>query len=239
MISLFENLKNIMSLDDWILESLVNFKELREDMKFVEITKDEAEEFIMGDDFNNGKDLDVANHKEFNEMIFCTSPSSEFYKIMYKDKLFGIFAYRNLNKPATNKDRLEPYHYPFIKSLINIINTANEEEINIDNTTWIVLLQFSKKLKTELDINPLAGIKVFYEKMTEKLKQEGIKTILAFGKDANRAEQYIKAGKFKRITNDKDDLIERCRKAGHFAGLARNIANMLGDNLYNGVYKFI
>ena len=65
-----------------------------------------------------------------------------------------------------------------ISSLFNSSNLLSEYDYTFDNifkdSAYIILWQLSSKEKRELDINPIALIKVFYEKLEQKLKKEHI-----------------------------------------------------------------
>lgn len=92
-----------------------------------------------------------------------------------------------------------------ITSLFNSSKLLSEYDYTFDNivkdSAYIILWQLSSKEKKELDINPIALVKVFYEKLEQKLKKEHIKVIGAHGKNEKMKKSYIKVGGFEDYSN--------------------------------------
>ena len=99
---------------------------------------------------------------------------------------------------------------PIYKSLkdnynFNVIDKTDYEKsdstrsfaINIlSKSAYIGLWQISPEAKKKIDINQIALIKVFFEKLLAILKSEHVTYIMAHGKDAHRTKGYVKVGGF-------------------------------------------
>ena len=64
-------------------------------------------------------------------------------------------------------------------------------------TGFVALWQLSKDAKKKLDINQIALLRIFFQKLIELIKNSGAKYIMAQGKDDHVTNAYIKLGGFK------------------------------------------
>lgn len=82
----------------------------------------------------------------------------------------------------------------------------------MDVTGFVVIWQLSKDAKKKIDVNQIALLKIFFQKLTELIKNTGAKYIMAQGKDEHVTKAYIKLGGFhsteelfKKYTGDYDE----------------------------------
>lgn len=83
----------MISLFEYILESLVNANELNKNLKFVESTKKEVYSILDTDDYKHGEVIgfnsDDLSGKSNNELFL--EKETTFYKIQYQENVIGIF----------------------------------------------------------------------------------------------------------------------------------------------------
>lgn len=124
------------------------------------------------------------------------------YKILYEDKLVGVFSLmlpKSLNK--LQDDSYEDYILfgqtliPIYKSLkdnynFNVIDKTDYENYDtrrdfvnniLSKSAYIGLWQISPEAKKKIDINQIALIKVFFEKLLAILKSEHVTYIIYYG----------------------------------------------------------
>ena len=65
-------------------------------------------------------------------------------------------------------------------------------------TGFVVIWQLSKDAKKKIDVNQVSLLKIFFQKLTELIKNTGAKYIMAQGKDEHVTNAYIKLGGFNR-----------------------------------------
>lgn len=77
-------------------------------------------------------------------------------------------------------------------------NEANDELIDriMSITGFVVIWQLSKDAKKKIDVNQIALLKIFFQKLTKLIKNTGAKYIMAQGKDEHVTNAYIKLGGF-------------------------------------------
>ena len=63
-------------------------------------------------------------------------------------------------------------------------------------TGFVALWQLSNKAKKKIDVNQVSLVKIFFQKLTELIKNTGAKYIIAQGKDEHVTRAYIKLGGF-------------------------------------------
>ncbi len=100
---------NISNLYDYILESLINSKELNDDMKFVECSFDDIKKIIDTDDYEHGKVFNMSSMNEIDELAF--SEISTYYTINYKDNIIGLFGYYKCGDSKSNSVEGRKYNY--------------------------------------------------------------------------------------------------------------------------------
>lgn len=211
------------SLIQYLFEALVNRPELEKNLKFEKTTPDEVLDILDTDEYNHFEDLigEKISKNYFREHIFLFETCTP-YKILYEDKLVGIFSIMLPKKLGTLRDdSYEEYVIfaqtlmPIYKSLkdnynFNVIDKTDYEKfdsardftINIlSKSAYIGLWQISPEAKKKIDINQIALIKVFFEKLLSILKSEHVTYVMAHGKDAHRAKGYVKVGGFTNPTD--------------------------------------
>ena len=206
------------SFIQYLFEALVNRPELEKNLKFEKTTPDEILDILDTDEYNHFEDLfgEKVSRNEFKESIFLFDKCTP-YKILYEDKLVGVFSImlpKSLIK--LQDDNWDDYMLfgqtlvPIYKSLkdnynFNVIDKADYEEYDdrrnfvnniLSKTAYIGLWQISLDAKKKIDINQIALVKVFFEKLLAILKSEHVTYVMAHGKDAHRAKGYVKVGGF-------------------------------------------
>ena len=206
------------SLIQYLFEALVNRPELEKNLKFEKTTPDEILDILDTDEYNHFADLvGEKMHKiEFRESAFLFDRCTP-YKILYEDKLVGVFSImlpKSLSK--LQDDSYDDYIefaqtlIPIYKSLndnynFNIIDKIDYEKYDtrrdfvnnlLSKSAYIGLWQISSDAKKKIDINQIALIKVFFEKLLAILKSEHVTYIMAHGKDAHRTKGYVAVAGF-------------------------------------------
>ena len=206
------------SLIQYLFEALVNRPELKKNLKFEKTTSDEILDILDTDEYNHFVDLvgEKMSKNEFKESIFLFEKCTP-YKILYEDKLVGVFSImlpKSLSK--LQDDSYNNYVLfaqtlgPIYKALkdnynFNIINKVDYEKYDyrrdfvnniLSKSAYIGIWQISPEAKRKIDINQIALIKVFFEKLLAILKSEHVTYIMAHGKDVHRTKGYVKVGGF-------------------------------------------
>ena len=212
------------SLIQYLFEALVNRPELEKNLKFEKTTPDEILDILDTDEYNHFEDLvgEKMSKNEFRESIFLFDRCTP-YTILYEDKLVGIFSIM-LPKTlvALRDDSYEDYAFfgqtlqPFYKAYFrynynfNVIEKTDYEKSDyirdfvhnvLSKSAYIGIWQISPEAKRKIDINQVALIKVFFEKLLNILKSEHVTYIMAHGKDAHRAKGYVNVGGFSNPTD--------------------------------------
>ena len=206
------------SLIQYLFEALINRPELEKNLKFEKTTPDEVLDILDTDEYNHFADLveEKVSKNYFREHIFLFDKCTP-YKILYEDKLVGVFSIM-LPKTlvALRDDSYDDYAvfgqtlHPIYKALkdnynFNVIDKADYEKYDyrrdfvnnlLSKSAYIGLWQISSDAKRKIDINQIALIKVFFEKLLAILKSEHVTYIMAHGKDAHRAKGYVNVGGF-------------------------------------------
>ena len=211
------------SLIQYLFEALVNRPELEKNLKFEKTTPDEVLDILDTDEYNHFADLveEKVSKNYFREHIFLFDKCTP-YKILYEDKLVGVFSIM-LPKTlvALRDDSYDDYAvfgqtlHPIYKALkdnynFNVIEKTDYEKSEyirdfvrniVSKSAYIGLWQISPEAKKKIDINQIALIKVFFEKLLAILKSEHVTYVMAHGKDAHRAKGYVKVGGFTNPTD--------------------------------------
>ena len=210
MKTLLECIENI-SLYDFIIESQIEIKDLRNKMHFVEIRTREAREIIDTDEYKHATELG------FDDAEGLYIPGTGFintkhYKITYDDNILGLIGYSNfrmLRSYDSDKDGIELCSVltDALNAAIadNFDNLGNSKDVLKElqhNCYYITYLQISEEAKKKIDISPIGIIKVLVEKIVDFLKENNIKYVCAFGKDSHRTLTYIKALGFTNISDE-------------------------------------
>ena len=211
------------SLIQYLFEALVNRPELEKNLKFEKTTPDEVLDILDTDEYNHFADLveEKVSKNYFREHIFLFDTCTP-YKILYEDKLVGVFSIMLPKKLNTLCDDSYEDYILFSQTLIhiysawednynfNIIDKADYEKYDyrrdfvnnlLSKSAYIGLWQISNEAKQKIDINQIALIKVFFEKLLAILKSEHVTYVMAHGKDAHRAKGYVKVGGFTNPTD--------------------------------------
>ena len=206
------------SLIQYLFEALVNKADLEKDLKFEETDIEEILDILDTDEYNHFEDLvgEKMSKNEFRESVFLFDRCTP-YKILYEDKLVGVFSIMLPKKLNTLCDDSYEYYIQFSQTLIpiykalkdnynfNVIDKPDYEKYDtrrdfvnniLSKSAYIGLWQISPEAKKKIDINQIALIKVFFEKLLAILKSEHVTYVMAHGKDAHRAKGYVKVGGF-------------------------------------------
>lgn len=211
------------SLIQHLFEALVNRSELEKNLKFEETTQDEILDILDTDEYNHFEELsgEVMSKDDFAGSIFLFNKCTP-YKILYEDKLVGVFSIilpKELSR--LENDSIHDYRIfistlsPIFKILsddrnFDIIDKSDYEGTHtpreftkniLSKTAYIGIWQISPEAKKKLDINQIALIKVFFEKLLAILKSEHVTYVMAHGKDAHRVNGYVKVGGFSNPTD--------------------------------------
>lgn len=197
----------MISLIEYILESILS-NELSKELKMEKIDPDTAEKILSEND--GFKKLGA---KDSKEIIYW--PVSQHYKIMYKNKCLGIFAlfdfadidiawnaYRDDRYLQSSSD----FTAGIFRRLLARIGKLDREAF-IKKAIYVTYIETFPNAIKELDISPIATIKVFFERLIEFCKKEQKTYICANGKDQRVTSLYCKCGNFKllkKIFNDDD-----------------------------------
>lgn len=178
---------------EYILESIQS-AELRKTMTFEECKFKDIHDILDTDEYNHCKDLNFENP---DDMGLSDNKNSHFYKIMSNENLLGIFGIIYLKDDKT----LDDDAIRIIRNLLcsgKLCDAYGYEKARdlVNDSAYVILLQLSSQAKKNLDINQIAVIKVFYEKLIDLAKSNGAKVICAHGKDKRVTQGYIKAGGF-------------------------------------------
>lgn len=211
------------SLIQYLFEALVNRPKLEKNLKFEKTTPDEILDILDTDEYNHFEELtgEKMSKYEFRESVFLFDKCTP-YKILYEDKLVGIFSMmlpKSLDELKT--DNIDEYRI-FLQTLASIFralkdnynfnvidktdyeNCSNQVEFTnniLSKSAYIGIWQISPDAKKKIDINQIALIKVFFEKLLNILKSEHITYIMAHGKDVHRVMGYVKVGGFTNPTD--------------------------------------
>lgn len=207
------------SLIQYLFEALVNRTELEKNLKFEKTTSDEILDILDTDEYNHFEDLvgEKLSKNEFRESTFLFDRCTP-YKILYEDKLVGVFSLmlpKNLDELKNDsKDdygiflqTLTPVYNALLDNYnFNIIDKTDYENRSssrigftdsiLSKSAYVGIWQISNDAKKKIDINQIALIKVFFEKLLAILKSERVTYIMAHGKDAHRTKGYVAVGGF-------------------------------------------
>lgn len=201
------------SLFEYFLESLIEKSHLDTDMKFIESTCDENKELIFSDDYNNGKLLDLKNKNDFDDLF--NNDEVTHYQIRYKDNILGVFGIANYIDMCDKRYENSSYYilcnqYKFL--LFNkhdifkdLLKNGTDAMKLFEKSIYVDYLQINQNIKKELDINNLAVIKSFFEKLVSYCKKNNIEFITANGKNDKVTKLYVSVGgftNFKEMYND-------------------------------------
>ena len=201
----------------------MNRSELEKNLKFEKTTPDEILDILDTDEYNHFSDLveEKVSKNYFREHIFLFDKCTP-YKILYEDKLVGVFSIMLPKTLVTLRDdSYDDYAvfgqtlHPIYKALkdnynFNVIEKTDYEKAEyirdfvrniVSKSAYIGLWQISSEAKKKIDINQIALIKVFFEKLLSILKSEHVTYVMAHGKDAHRAKGYVKVGGFTNPTD--------------------------------------
>jgi hypothetical protein len=206
------------SLIQHLFEALVNRPELEKNLKFEETTIQEILDILDTDEYKHFEELsgEVMSKDDFAGSIFLFNKCTP-YKIMYEDKLVGVFSIMLPKElSALENDSIHDYRI-FLQTLtpiynavsnghnFDIIDKSDYANINmrreftnnvLSKTAYIGIWQISPEAKKKIDINQIALIKVFFEKLLDILKSEHVTYVMAHGKDKHRVNGYAKVGGF-------------------------------------------
>lgn len=206
------------TLIQYLVEALVNRPELEKNLKFEKTTPNEILDILDTDEYNHFEELcgEKMSKEEFRKSIFLFDRCTP-YKILYEDKLIGVFSVmlpKKLSELKTDNgeafDIFKIILYLIFKALkynynFNVIDKTDYKNCNglyefIDNilskSAYVGIWQISSEAKSKIDINQLSLVKVFFEKLLDILKSENVTYVMAHGKDKHRVNGYVKVGGF-------------------------------------------
>lgn len=200
----------MISLLQYILESVLS-NELSKEFKIEEISLNTADKLLNEND--GLKKLGGLSNS--SEMLFWEV--SNHYKMIYKNNCIGIFALYDFNniEDTLKKHNIDKHSNMFMQLLIRIFRVPISRKKNINNpnefikrTTYITYLLMLSDNQKELDISPIATIKVFFDKLKEICNKQHKDIICSNGKDNRLTKLYCKCGGFKLLKEifNNDDM---------------------------------
>lgn len=123
----------MISLFDYIIESLINTKELEKDLKFVESTKKEVYGILDSDDYKHGEVLgmnsDDLKGKSTNQLFL--EDEATYYKIQYQNNIIGIVSIVFPAQMANLKNSVDNWNCKKIFGLL-ALNSILQKHKNVD-----------------------------------------------------------------------------------------------------------
>lgn len=239
----------MISLFEYIIESLINAKELENDLKFIESTKKEIYGILDSDDYKHGEVLGLDSDTlkgQSDDEIFLENEST-YYKIQYQNNIIGIVSIvfpEKMEKNSIDKMACKKIFNLFVLNSLsnkhknsNIFNLKESDTKDgkylplqiteltnqlLKQTAYIGVWAFNQNIKKKLDINDFSLVKVFFNKLIQLCKDHKAQYIWAHGKDKHITQMYVKVGKF---INPYEDLFKINIDKGYF-----------GDNQQNKIY---
>lgn len=104
----------------------------------------------------------------------------------YNDVIDSIEKYQSWKKITEREIEQQKY-----KATVKLVKRI------MSKTGFVAIWQLSKDAKKKLDINQIALLRIFFQKLIELIKTSGAKYIIAQGKDDHVTNAYIKLGGFK------------------------------------------
>lgn len=239
----------MISLFEYIIESLINAKELENDLKFIESTKKEIYGILDSDDYKHGEVLGLDSDTlkgQSDDEIFLENEST-YYKIQYQNNIIGIVSIvfpEKMEKNSIDKMACKKIFNLFVLNSLsnkhknsNIFNLKESDTKDgkylplqiteltnqlLKQTAYIGVWAFNQNIKKKLDINDFSLVKVFFNKLIQLCKDHKAQYIWAHGKDEHITQMYVKVGKF---INPYEDLFKINIDKGYF-----------GDDQQNKIY---
>ena len=239
----------MISLFEYIIESLINAKELENDLKFIESTKKEIYGILDSDDYKHGEVLGLDSDTlkgQSDDEIFLENEST-YYKIQYQNNIIGIVSIvfpEKMEKNSIDKMACKKIFKLFVSNSLsnehknsNIFNLKESDTKDgkylplqiteltnqlLKQTAYIGVWAFNQNIKKKLDINDFSLVKVFFNKLIQLCKDHKAQYIWAHGKDEHITQMYVKVGKF---INPYEDLFKINIDKGYF-----------GDDQQNKIY---
>ena len=182
-------------LESYDLLDKTDYKDIIEDFlekseKFLEIERDYDVDIQR---YNNEYDEYT---KKMNELYdeYRKSEDPKMYQQINDIDIKRRNAYDKKEKTRTAKSdnykSLEPQIREYVEKLVKRI---------MSKTGFVSIWQLSKDAKKKLDINQIALLRIFFQKLIELIKNSGAKYIMAQGKDDHVTNAYIKLGRFKGV----------------------------------------
>lgn len=112
----------------------------------------------------------------------------------YNDVIDSIEKYQSWKKITEREIEHQKY-----KATVKLVKRI------MGKTGYVAIWQLSKDAKKKLDINQIALLRIFFQKLIELIKNSGAKYIMAQGKDDHITNAYIKLGGF----NSPDELFKK------------------------------
>lgn len=184
------------SIIKYLLESLINAKEINEYLHFEECDLKDVIKFLKTND--NYKRLTIQSKEDVSDFI---NNDSTHNKIMYKDTVVGYIGV------TTTYNISHSNIFYLCQMYTNFINMEYKENLNMKKIAYVTYFIMDDETKKKIDINPFSLIKIFFEKFLKEIKNEGIKYIFAVGKDQRTSDLYRKLGNFERFTTDELEKI--------------------------------
>ena len=185
----------MISLIQYILES-ISSTELIKDFEFKEVDKKKNEDIINNKD--NKEKLGINNSESTDDLYLFRI--SKHYQMIYKNKclgIFGLFDFKDYKKKieSTYSGHMKDLYLFLINDIYKIIfEDRSQFEKQVIYVTYLLMLP---EVQNELDIDKIATIKVFFNKLKDFVKQLKKDYIIANGKDEKLTKLYCKCGGFK------------------------------------------
>ena len=209
----------MISLLQYIFETVLS-NDLSKEFKIEEISDNEANKLLEG---INGFEKLGAN--DMSDIMFWEN--SIHYKMIYKNKCLGLFALCDFNQNIEGD-----YERFLIKLFYKIFNDYQNFIKSSIYVTYLIMVSDNQK---ELDISPIATIKVFFDKLKDICKKQKKEYIFAHGKDERITRLYCKCGGFKYL---KDFYTEKDIQWANILSLDDSLDNALMYSLSNKYSEF-
>ena len=241
----------MISLFDYIIESLINAKELEKDLKFIESSKKEVYDILDTDDYKHGKVLGMDSDDlkgKSNQHLFLENDAT-YYKIQYENNIIGIVSIvfpeqmKNINNNNFIKDNCQDIFSLFIYNSISqkhknvdvfdLKETDFEDESMYHNDASYTRVQLRELAQCLLEHTAYIGVWAINQNIKKKLDINDFSLIKIF---FDKLIQLCKSHKAQYIwAHGKDDHITKMYvKVGKFINPYEELFKINIDKGYFG-----
>lgn len=182
------------ALESYDLLDKTDYKDIIEDFlekseKFLEIERDYADIQKYDNEYAEYYKKMIELEEEYRK---SKDPNIKHQLYDIYDKVHNAYDRKekaHASKKA-NDEKLQPQIRESAEKLVKQI---------MSKTGFVSIWQLSKDAKKKLDINQIALLRIFFQKLIELIKNSGAKYIMAQGKDDHITNAYIKLGGFKSV----------------------------------------